>query len=29
MGISLPENEKYSVMIKIADFEMKTETAVY
>lgn len=29
MGISLPSDEKYSVMIKIADLELKTEQAVY
>jgi hypothetical protein len=29
MGISLPDNEKFKVMIKIADFEMVTEKASY
>jgi hypothetical protein len=25
MGISLPANEKYTAMLKIAEFEMKTD----
>lgn len=29
MGIALPDSEKYTVVIKIADFEMKTDPAVY
>lgn len=29
MGISLPWEEKFSVVIKIADFELKSEPAVY
>lgn len=28
-GISLPGNEKYSIMIKLADNELRTDKAIY
>lgn len=29
MGISLPDDDKYRVVIKIADFELKTEKPTF